>query len=117
LRGYDYARERAYFVTICTHERECVLGEIKNGAMKLSGAGEITTACWLEIPRHFQNVSLDEFVIMPDHMHGILILTNRTSVGVQYIEPRRQQNPNLNQYQKVVPESFWKPSTLKRNIH
>jgi putative transposase len=102
LRGYDYAQEGAYFVTFCTHERECVLGVIKDGAMMLSSEGEIATACWLEIPRHFPNVLLDEFVIMPEHMHGILILKDCASMGVQYIEPPRK----LNQYQKIIPGSL-----------
>ncbi len=61
LRGYDYVQEGAYFVTICTYERECALGEIKDGTMMLSGVGEIAATCWLEIPRHFPNALLDEF--------------------------------------------------------
>mgnify|MGYP002814623350 FL=1 len=90
LRGHDYSDPGEYYVTICTHNRECVLGEIKDGEMRLSNAGEIAETCWLEIPRHFPNVVLDEFVIMPDHMHGILILKEYVPVGAQYVEPRRE---------------------------
>jgi len=127
LRGHDYTQAGEYYVTLCVKDRECALGEIKDGLMLLSGIGEIAATCWLEIPRHFPNVLLDEFVIMPDHMHGILILRERVPVGAQYIEPRREnieprrenieprreniaprieQNPNLNRYQKVVPGSL-----------
>ena len=74
LRGHDYSREGTYFVTICTHERECVLGEIKNGAMTLSGAGEIAKRCWDEIPGHFDNIELGDCVIMPNHVHGVIMI-------------------------------------------
>ena len=90
LRGHDYTQAGEYYVTLCVKDRECALGEIKDGLMLLSGIGEIAATCWLEIPRHFPNALLDEFVIMPDHMHGILILRNCVPVGVQYIEPRRE---------------------------
>jgi REP element-mobilizing transposase RayT len=63
-----------YFVTICTRERECILGEIFDDEMKLNARGIIADKCWREIPEHFPNVGLDEFVIMPNHVHGIIIL-------------------------------------------
>jgi putative transposase len=74
LKGYDYSGEGLYFVTICTHERECVLGEIKDGRVVLSGFGEIAKRCWEEIPGHFEGVGLDEYVIMPNHVHGVILL-------------------------------------------
>ncbi|MEA5576613.1 transposase [Anabaena sp. UHCC 0451] len=76
LKGYDYSQQGAYFVTICTHQRNCLFGEIVDGEMKLNTNGEIARGSWLSIPRHFQNVELDEFVIMPNHLHGILIIKN-----------------------------------------
>lgn len=74
LKGYNYAQEGTYFVTICTHDRECVLGEIRDGAMVLDGVGEIAWQCWDEIPDHFRNVELGEYVMMPNHLHGIILL-------------------------------------------
>jgi putative transposase len=74
LRGYDYSGEGLYFVTICTHEREQALGEIRDGRMVLSGFGEIAKRCWEEIPGHFENVDLGEYVIMPNHVHGVILL-------------------------------------------
>jgi putative transposase len=106
LRGYDYSEAGEYYVTLCVHGRSHAFGDIKNGMMLLSDIGEIASSCWLEIPRHFSNVVLDEFVIMPDHMHGILILRECVPVGVQYIEPRQDQTTHLNQYQRIIPGSL-----------
>ena len=80
LKGYDYTQQGAYFVTICTHQRNCLFGEIVDGEMKLNTNGEIARGSWLSIPRHFQNVELDEFVIMPNHLHGIILIVNNPEV-------------------------------------
>ena len=74
LRGYDYSSEGAYFVTICTHQRRHLFGSITDGNMCLSAAGDIAAACWRSIPQHYPAVELDAFVIMPNHVHGILFL-------------------------------------------
>jgi putative transposase len=81
LQGYDYTRQGAYFTTICTHKRECVLGDIVEDQMVLSSAGRIVEECWLAIPEHFPQVDLDAFVVMPNHLHGILILAGREDNG------------------------------------
>ncbi len=73
LRNHDY-RFGTYFVTICCRDRMPFFGDIMAGAMHLNAIGEYATQSWLEIPAHFPHVSLDEFVIMPNHMHGILHL-------------------------------------------
>lgn len=62
-------------MTICTMNRRCTLGEIVEGEMRLNNAGHVIAGCWDEIPRHFLNVELDAFVVMPNHVHGILVLT------------------------------------------
>ncbi len=74
LRGYDYAQPGAYFVTICTYRRQPLFGEVVDGEMRLNAAGRVARRCWLEIPQHFPHVQLDEFVIMPNHVHGILVI-------------------------------------------
>ncbi|HEX9972985.1 MAG TPA: glucose-6-phosphate dehydrogenase [bacterium] len=74
LPGWDYRSPGGYFVTICTKDRECWFGEIDNGEMILSDLGKIVDQYWQEIPDHFKNVQPDEFVIMPNHTHGILFL-------------------------------------------
>lgn len=97
LRGYDYSQEGLYFVTICTQNRECLFGEILGGEMILNECGEIAYNGWLDIPQHYQNVILHQFVIMPNHIHGILeIVANEHemgNVGVEYIRPLRRR-PN-----------------------
>jgi putative transposase len=74
LKGYDYAQPGAYFVTICVRERECALGEVVNGEMVLSDAGRIVHACWDDLPNHYPHVQLGAFIIMPNHVHGIIVL-------------------------------------------
>lgn len=71
---WDYGNAGAYFITICTKNREHFFGEINEGKMILSPTGVIANILWHEIPNHSQNVELDEFVVMPNHIHGILIL-------------------------------------------
>jgi len=72
LKGYDYSQTGAYFVTICTKNRECLFGEIVNGKIKLDDGGKIAEQCWIDIPKHFPNAIMDEFVIIPNHIHGIV---------------------------------------------
>lgn len=83
LKGYDYAQEGAYYVTIVTWQREFLFGEIVNSEMMLSPYGEIVQKWWEEIPVHFLNVETGAFVIMPNHVHGIIyILDGRGTVPV-----------------------------------
>ncbi|MBI9036204.1 MAG: transposase [Bacteroidales bacterium] len=72
LKGYDYSQEGLYFITICTHNRECLFGEIANNTMILNNAGKIANQCWLQIPHHFPNTQLHQHIIMPNHIHGII---------------------------------------------
>jgi putative transposase len=71
LKGYDYAQAGAYFVTICTHDRSCLFGDIGDGEMRLNTAGSAVQVVWNELPRRFARLELDAFVVMPNHVHGI----------------------------------------------
>jgi len=75
LRGYNYAQAGAYFITICTHNRTHLFGTIAAGTVLTNAAGNAAADCWLQIPVHFPNVELDQWVIMPNHIHGILVIT------------------------------------------
>jgi REP element-mobilizing transposase RayT len=75
-KDYDYNLPGYYFVTLCTNKMEYYLGEIKNGDMIYNKYGEITLKCWNGIPEHFQNVELDYYQIMPNHIHGIIIIND-----------------------------------------
>jgi REP element-mobilizing transposase RayT len=76
LSGYDYRLAGAYFVTICTHERLHLFGKIHEGTMQPNRCGLIVQSCWDGIPMHFPFVELDAFVLMPNHLHGILVITD-----------------------------------------
>jgi REP element-mobilizing transposase RayT len=82
LRGYDYARAGGYFVTVCTHQRACLFGAISDGQMRLNAVGQVATQCWRAIPDHFPDVRCDEFVVMPNHIHGILWIVTPNPSGV-----------------------------------
>ena len=100
-----------YFLTICTDDHKCAFGEIIENEMRLSRVGTVVKSCWEEIPVHFSNVELDEYVSMPNHIHRILILQERTAeveyipVGAEYIQPLQKT------FQHVVPNSI--PSILR----
>lgn len=81
LKGYDYSSNGGYFVTICVKNRECLFGEIINGEMNLSEIGQIAYNNWIEIQNNFNNVEIDEFVIMPNHLHGIILINSEDKIN------------------------------------
>lgn len=82
LKGYDYSRSGAYFITLNTENRAWFFGEIKDGKMVLNEVGETIFDLWNQIPVQFPFVELDAFVVMPDHFHGIIII-NESSIGAR----------------------------------
>lgn len=74
LRHWDYGWNSAYFVTICTKGRKCFFGNIDSGKMSVSEIGEIVCECWDRITERFAWAKLDEFVLMPNHIHGVVII-------------------------------------------
>ena len=78
LKGYDYRQAGAYFITLCIRERECILGEVINGRVYLSQLGQIVQKEWYRTAAVRRNVELDVFVIMPNHIHGIIIITDNS---------------------------------------
>jgi putative transposase len=74
LKEYDYSQPGEYFVTICAKDKKHLFGKIVEESIRLSPTGEIIKQCWESIPKHFPNVNLDEYIIMPDHVHGIVIV-------------------------------------------
>ena len=101
LKDYDYTQPGAYFVTICTKDRVCSLASIKDGHLVLTEIGETANNRWLEIPEHFPRMRLDAYVIMPNHLHGLIFIEAiSNSVGVQDLEPLR------NRFQHIQPQSI-----------
>ena len=76
LKGYDYAQAGAYFVTVCTHDRACLFGEVVDGEMRLNDAGNIIRDEWIRTGDMRSNVELDAFVVMPNHFHAIVVLSH-----------------------------------------
>ena len=74
LRGYDYGQTGGYFVTICVQDQKCLFGKIIDGRMQLNEIGKIVVECWNRIPQHFFSAELDSCVIMPNHIHGVILL-------------------------------------------
>ncbi len=76
LKGWDYSAAGYYFVTICTRNRECWLGEVIDGVMRLSSVGEVVAEEWLKTSQMRDNVTLDDWVVMPNHLHGIVAIVS-----------------------------------------
>jgi len=95
LKEYDYTQPSGYFVTVVTYHRDSLFGEIVNEEVQLNGMGIIADECWHAIPKHFPNVELGAYVVMPNHVHGIIVINE--SVGAQHAAPLRtpQQKPNV----------------------
>jgi putative transposase len=81
LQGYDYAQAGAYFLTICAYGRECLFGEVVNGAMLKNDSGRIVEEEWLRSAEIRQELELDVFVVMPNHLHGIVFIMNIGATG------------------------------------
>ena len=81
LKGYDYGQPGAYFVTICTQGHVCLFGDVVDGEMVLNPFGHVVATYWTRIPHHFPRVQLGTWVVMPNHVHGIIIITDDDGVG------------------------------------
>ncbi len=107
LPDYNYSRSGAYFITICTQNRECLFGNVADGKMILNEFGYIVKIFRMEIPQHFQHVKLDAYVVMPNHVHGIIII-----VGARHAVPLRHavaQHNAMPIHQSPKYEQFGKP--------
>ena len=118
LQNWDYGCNAPYFVTICTKDREHYFGEIRNGEMQLNELGILAEKLWQEIPKHFPFVELGNFVVMPNHVHGILVFnkqdhetglntveTPKLGVSTTTITAMPENNP-------AGKNKNWKPATL-----
>lgn len=81
LSHYDYTQSGAYFITICSAQRECLFGDIRDGAMHTNTIGDLVAQTWHSLPRRFPRVTLDAFVIMPNHVHGVVCISEIEMIG------------------------------------
>ncbi len=100
LPCYDYSRSGAYFITIVTHARECLFGEVVGGEMRLNERGSIVRTAWDDLPNHYGHVVLDAFVVMPNHIHGIIVLTDDDVIVGAGLKPA--PTPGMAQYDRGI---------------
>lgn len=106
LKEYDYLQAGAYFVTICTKDRECLLGEVVGGEVRMDKYGQAVVKCWEDLPVHYSHIKLDSFIIMPNHIHGIIVINN-VGAGLK---------PALNKSDKVITiRAGFKPAPTKQH--
>ena len=106
LPGYDYTLEGAYFVTLCVLGKECLLGEVDNLHVRLSTAGEIVRDTWFGLPAHYPRLILDVFVIMPNHVHAIIVLTNDAGTEPNRDFPGISDSDSVGEGLKPSPTQF-----------
>jgi REP element-mobilizing transposase RayT len=102
LQTWDYSNNGAYFITICTQDRHHFFGNIYNGIMQLSEIGKLAEQFWHEIPNHFPFVELGNFVVMPNHVHGILIIDNISNSVETRLIASENKNKNINETRLIA---------------
>jgi putative transposase len=152
LPGYDYTRNGAYFITICTHNRICIFGNIvvETGlrpvsttitikpifnvtpnntrhyftpVINLSVEGKIVNECWFDLPNHYSNIVLDEFIIMPNHIHGIILIKDYSGTkqkhGLsEFVRALKSfSSRRINEYRKSNEHEIWQPRFYDHIIH
>jgi putative transposase len=100
LPEYDYSQAGAYFVTVCTQNRGCLFGEIVGGEMRENTLGQMVHQVWEELPRHYPGVDIDAFVVMPNHVHAIVVIQD-IPVGAIHELPLRHEQPHQESPPKI----------------
>jgi putative transposase len=81
LDEYDYSQPGMYYVTVCTSGRECLFGRVVDDSIVLNAIGEAVEKCWLVIPKHFPHVAIDAYIVMPNHIHGIIMIEDKAGLA------------------------------------
>jgi len=119
LKGYDYSNPGAYYVTICTWNRDCIFGEIINGEMKLNEFGEVVNREWLCSSEIRREIELDEFVVMPNHIHGIIFINGNGNtahdLGANGCSPLRKRSRSLSSFIAGYKSAVTKSINILRN--
>ena len=92
LKDFDYTSAGAYFVTICAHHKQTVFGQIKSGVVELNPYGQLAERVWRDLPEHFPDIRLDEFIVVPNHVHGVVFIDSERA---RHASPLRQRASNL----------------------
>ena len=105
LKHYDYSNQGLYFVTICSNGKSCLFGEVDNDKMHLNDSGHILELCWRDLTIRYDTICLHEFIVMPNHVHGIIELKNNDKALGEIIGAYK--SITTNQYIKGVRENNW----------
>ncbi|HLP62304.1 MAG TPA: transposase [Candidatus Deferrimicrobium sp.] len=114
LQGYDYSSAGAYFVTLCTQNHECLFGEISNRKMILNAAGEMINIILQQIPDFYPDNDIDEFVVMPDHIHTIIIVGAGPRVCPSVFASTGNPQGGIGQPRGVSPTGLPLPDMVSR---
>ena len=128
MKAADYSRPGIYFVTVCSDSRRCIFGRVEDAELIPSALGGLVRECWAAVPDHFPSVILDEFVLLPNHLHGILVF--HPHVGAQHCcalsgQPEAQVKPDsvsaiVRSFKAIVTrrahdELHWRGPVWQRN--
>jgi putative transposase len=129
LRSYYYSLPGAYFVTICTYNKHCLFGTIENDTMNLNPYGEIVQECWRDATHHYIGISNDAFIVMPNHVHGIIIIHDMNGRSGSKPDATRKHplseivrafktysSRRINEHRKSQGTSVWQRSYYERII-
>ena len=105
LKDYDYSQKGAYYVTICVNNMVCLFGEVVSGTMVLNDAGNMVDAFMNTLHNKFHHIKIDEYVIMPNHVHGIILINDVDGIKGEYTGSplRNDENNNVGADQRVCP--------------
>jgi REP element-mobilizing transposase RayT len=106
LPNYNYSANGYYFVTICTHKKFCYFGNIVDAQMQMSQVGKIAQKHWQDIPHHFNHVHIDEYVVMPNHVHGIIVINNPNNVETRNFASLPESSDKSNKFAPLKPGSL-----------
>jgi putative transposase len=125
MKDFDYSQAGAYFVTICTQNKVCLFGDVTDGKMVLNDAGRMVEKWYRELPKKFKDIAIDEYIIMPNHIHFIIVNTGsvgadlcvcprNTNAGEHAGSPLRKivqwfKTMTTNEYMRNVQRNEWQP--------
>ncbi|MFQ1047441.1 transposase [Avibacterium paragallinarum] len=112
LQHYDYSQIGLYFITVCTHNKECLFGNIENHKMLMNDAGKMIQHWYLELEKKFPNIECLEYIVMPNHIHFILYIKEQLEYSIPTIV-QWFKTMTTNNYIKNVKNNHWKPFERK----
>lgn len=117
LREYNYSRPGTYYVTICIQDRLCLLGNVVDEKVELNEAGKMVERIWYELPQFYSGVDIDSVIIMPNHLHGNIVLTGHNVIGTLRLSlpdvVHRFKSLTTSNYIKGVDSAGWKPFRIR----